>query len=92
MSDFYCEKGERVKINKVYDFIIKNSNLNQRQINTFAEIITDTLGLENYNLDEISIEEFDEEFCNYFKNNKSAMKAWNDIKLVMQQNICELWA
>ena len=92
MYEFFCEKGERIKINKVYDFVMKNSNVNQRQINNFAELIFDNLGLEEFNLDEISIEEFDEEFSNYFKNNNSAIEAWNFVKLEMQKNICELWA
>lgn len=92
MYEFFCEKGERVKIKKVYDFIMKNSNINQRQINNFAELISNNLGLEEFNLDEISIEEFDEEFTNYFKNNSAAINAWNFVKLEMQKNICELWA
>ena len=91
MLEFSCEKCERVKVNKVYDYIIKNSNLNQRQINNFSEIISQNLGLESSGMDEVSIEEFDEEFLNYFKNNKSIIEAWKIVKEELQKNICELW-
>lgn len=90
MSEFFCEKGERVKAKRIYDFIVRNSNATTSQINTFTELLADNLGLENDGMDEVSLEEFDEEFTNYFKN-KSILDAWNKLKKTLSQNNCQIW-
>jgi hypothetical protein len=91
MLEFSCDKGERVKANKILDIIAKHSNLSHNSITNFTDLLVETLGLEDNNLNEVSIEEFDYEFCNYFKNNQNAVKTWTEIKLVLEKNICQLW-
>lgn len=91
MQNFYCVSGERVRVAKVYDFILKNSNLSLNQLNTFSDILCDVLGLENVGFDEVTVDEFDSEFIEHFKNNKSAMEAWKIVKTELQINNCEIW-
>jgi hypothetical protein len=91
MLEFFCDKGERVKANKILDIVAKNSNLSHNTITNFSDLLVDTLGLDDNNMNEVSLEEFDNEFCNYFKNNKNAVKIWTEIKLVLENNNCQLW-
>lgn len=91
MQNFYCVSGERVRVIKVYDFILKNSNLSLNQLNTFSDILCDVLGLENEGFDEVTVDEFDGEFSDHFKHNKSAMSAWKIVKEELLVNNCEIW-
>ena len=90
MSDFFCDKGERVKAKRIYDYLVRNSNATTSQINTFIELLADNLGLENDGMDEISLEEFDEEFSNYFKQ-KSILECWNTLKNILHAHNCQIW-
>jgi len=78
-------------ISKVFDFLIKNSNLNAFHLESFLNILSDNLGLETNGFDEITIDEFEDEFLNYFKNNMQAKNTWSYIKQELVQNDCELW-
>ena len=91
MQKFFCSHNERVMISKVFDFLIKNSNLNAFHLESFLNILSDNLGLETNGFDEITIDEFEDEFLNYFKNNMQAKNTWSYIKQELVQNDCELW-
>lgn len=77
-------------VSKVYDFLMKNANLSPSQIETFNNLLTGNLGLED-GYDEVTIEEFTDEFLEHFKHNKNALLAWNIIKNELVNNECELW-
>lgn len=91
MQNFFCAKHERVKINRIYDYIMKNSNVKLGQIEAFNKYLSSNLGLENNGFDEVAIEEFEEEFFEHFKNNKPALDIWKIIKTELQINSCQIW-
>lgn len=91
MQKFFCSHNERVMISKIFDFLMKNSNLNSAHLDSFLNILSDNLGLEADGIDEITVEEFEDEFLNYFKNNMQAKNTWAYIKQELVQNDCELW-
>lgn len=70
---------------------MKNSNLNAAYLDSFLNILSDNLGLEADGIDEITVEEFEDEFLNYFKNNMQAKNTWAYIKQELVQNDCEIW-
>lgn len=91
MQKFFCHDNEKVMIAKVFDYIVKNSNINAATMNTFLNILCDNLGFDSQGFDEISISEFEDEFMNYFKNNSHAINAWEYVKKELVENDCELW-
>ena len=91
MQRFFCSSKERVMVTKVFDYLIKNTNISGSNINSFLEVLMDNLGLDKDGFDEITIDEFEEEFINYFKNNSQAKNIWSIIKKELIQNDCELW-
>ena len=56
MQKFFCSHNERVMVSKIFDFLMKNSNLNAAYLDSFLNILSDNLGLEADGIDEIHSE------------------------------------
>ena len=91
MQKFFCHSNERVMVSKIFDFIIKNTDVNAMTLNSFLNILCDNLGLDMNGFDEITIDEFEDEFFEYFKNNNQAKDIWVYVKQELIHNDCELW-
>ena len=91
MQKFFCATNERVMISKVFDYFIRNCNVNAAHLNAFLNILSDNLGLDSLGYDEITIDEFEDEFLEHFKNNSCAKDSWIHIKQELEENNCELW-
>lgn len=91
MQNFFCAYKERVPVSKVYDYLMKNADLKPGQVDNFNELLCGNLGIDEDSYDEVTMEEFNDEFLDHFRHNKTALFVWNVVKNELTKNECELW-